>query len=297
LANASRHLRNMLRLRPLLSHGTRLCITLGCICLAAAIGVACAEPTAVSLPAGAIEWAPPARFALWWQMTESCSRRQGDLRAIKWYVVPNVTSIDLNGQRVQGETIGNRIILVDRFRLDGPLVRHEMLHALLPGTSGHPRDQFLLACDGVVVCEGACEKEAGGRIEPSEDAPELDPRDLLTRVEVTPQDPSVSRDSGAVAVIISITNPLATPAWVRLTPPGSDDVIGITFGVSIDYNDGSPRCCAYWGSTGVIGTRFPLAANETRRYVWDEQLWAGDYGIRGWFNADTAPRFVLNVGP
>ena len=297
MAKLSRHLRNVLQLRSFLSQSARVIFALACVCIATAIGVACAEPTAVTLPAGSIEWTPPARFALWWQMTESCSGRQGDLRAIRWYVVPNVASIDLNGQQVQGETIGHVIVLVDRFRLDGSLVRHEMLHALLPGSAGHPRDAFLVACDGIVVCDSVCESDAGGRTTPSPDAPELEPRDLLTRVEATPQDPSVSRDSGAVAVIISITNPLATPAWVRLTPPGSDDVIGITFGVSIDYNDGSPRCCAYWGSTGMIGTRFPLAANETRRYVWDEQLWAGDYGIRGWFNTDTAPRFVLKVAP
>jgi len=34
------------------------------------------------------------------------------------------------------------------------------------------------------------------------------------------------------------------------------------------------------------------------RLVWDEtMLVPGTYGINGWFNADTAPRFVVTVGP
>jgi len=280
-----------MRQRSQLMNVRAACSVLAFACVALVLAIACDVPTA-PLPAGAIEWTPPAKFALWWQMTESCSGRRGDLRAIKWYVVPNVSSIGLNGQSVQGETIGNRIVLVDRFRLDGSLVRHEMLHALLPGSAGHPRDAFLVACDGIVACDSVCEADAGGRTMPAPDAPELDPRDLSTRLDVVPLDPSVSRDSGAIAVIVSITNPLATPAWVRLdSAPDSS-----TFGICVDYNDGR-RGCGIWGKTGILGARFPLAANETRRYVWDEQLWAGDYGIRGWFNADTAPRIVVNVAP
>ncbi len=48
----------------------------------------------------------------------------------------------------------------------------------------------------------------------------------------------------------------------------------------------------------IEGMRFPLDAYETRRLVWDEtMLVPGTYGINGWFNADTAPRFVVTVGP
>ena len=193
-----------------------LSFMLGCAC-AATVAVACTDLT-YPLPDGAIQWTPPARFALWWRMTESCSGRQGDLRAVRWYVVPNATSIDVDGQQVHGETIGNRIVLADSHRLDGPLVRHEMLHALL-GVGGHPRDAFLVACNDVVACEGACETEAGGRPAPLEGATELAPRDLVTRVDVVPRPPAASQDSGAVAVIVSITNPRATPVWVRIPTP------------------------------------------------------------------------------
>ena len=271
------------------------CTLLVCTSVASLLAIACADATA-PLPTGAIEWSAPARFALWWQMTESCSGRQGDLRAIRWYIVPDAHSIDVGGKRVQGVTIGDRIVLAGAVRGNGPLVRHEMLHALLRGTSGHPRDAFLVACNDVVVCDSVCEAEAGGRSTPLSNAPELLPRDVATRVEVVPRQPAASQDSGAVAIIVSITNPLATPAWVRLEPPGSTDPVGSTYGIAIDYNDGG-GCCAYWASTATIGARFPLAAHETRRWVWDGDLSAGDYGVRGWFNADTAPRFVLNVGP
>jgi hypothetical protein len=277
------------------SRAAILCLMLGGIGAVVTSAMACTELTA-PLPSGAIAWSPPARFALWWRMTESCSGRQGDLRSIRWYIVPDAHSIEVEGDSVQGVTIGDRIVLAGAFRGNGPLVRHEMLHALLRGTSGHPRDAFLVACNDVVVCDSVCEADAGGRPTPPLDAPELLPRDVATRVEVVPGQPSASQDSGAVALIVSITNPLATPAWVRLEPPGSTDPVGSTFGIAIDYNDGG-RCCAEWANTAIIGARFPLAAHETRRWVWDGELSAGDYGVRGWFNADTTPRFVFDVGP
>jgi hypothetical protein len=261
----------------------------------AAIAVACTDILA-PLPNGATPWTPPAQFALWWRMTESCSGTQGDFRSIKWYIVPNVKSFDLDGQEVQGETIGtDRIVLVESMRLDGLLVRHEMLHALLRDT-GHAR-QFLNACNDIVACEGACEKEAGGRPVPPPDAPVITPRELNTRVEIVPRQPFASQDSGAVALIVSITNPLSTPAWVRLTPQAPGDPVSHTFGMAMDYNDPNPEGYGFKGYYFIEGTRFPLGANETRRLVWDDILPAGTFGFRGWFNADTSARLVVTVGP
>ena len=170
-----------------------------------------------------------------------------------------------------------------------------MLHALLRGVNGHPRDAFLVACNDVVVCDSVCEADAGGRPRPPADAPELLPHDVVTRVEVVPPQPAASKDSGAVAFIVSITNPSATPAWVRLVRSGSPDPIGLTFGLAIDYDD--TRGVMYWSQAGIGGTRFPLGPNETRRYVRDMDMSAGKYGVRGWFNADTTSRFVLKVSP
>ena len=271
-----------------------LCRVLGCTGVVVASAIACADVTA-PLPAGAIAWTPPARFALWWQITESCSKRQGDLGAIEWYIVPDASSIDVGGDRVQGVTMGDRIVLAGEFRLNGPLVRHEMLHALLRGTSGHPREAFLVACNDVVVCDRVCEADAGGRPSPPPDAPVLAPHDVAARVEVVPRQPAASQDSGDVAVIVSITNPLPTPAWVRLSPQDVGDPFSRTFGVMIDYGD--PRYISARGYDRIVGAHFPLAANETRRWVWDGNFGAGSYGIRGYFNDDTVPRFVLRVTP
>ena len=71
--------------------------------------------------------------------------------------------------------------------------------------------------------------------------------------------------------------------------------IGDTFGLAIDYAElGSVFVSA---QNSIMGARFPLGANETRRWVWDGDLSAGDYGIRGWFNDNTTLRFVQNVAP
>jgi hypothetical protein len=228
-------------------------------------------------------------------MTESCSGRQGDFRAIRWYIMPNASTFDLDGRQVVGATIGhNRIVLADEHRLNGSVVRHEMLHALLD-VSGHPRDAFQVTCGGVVACGSICEAEGGGRPVPGSDAPVLAPRDVAPRFEIVPRQPAFSQYRGAVAVIVSITNPLDTPAWVQLTPQAPGNPFSATFGVSVDYGD--PDNFGIEDYTWVEGTRFPLAARETRRWVWDGALATGSYGVRGWFNSDTLARFVLNVGP
>jgi hypothetical protein len=262
--------------------------------LIAALVIACSDATA-PLPTGAIAWNPPARFALWWQMTESCSGRQSDLRAIRWYVVPNATSIDFEGEQVQGVTLGtDRIVLADAFKMDGSLVRHEMLHALLR-VGGHPRDAFLVRCDGVVACVTTCETDAGGRPTPAPSAPEISPHDVATRIEVVPRQPSASRDDGAVAVIVSITNPRSTSAWVRLTPQAPGDQVSNTFGVAFDYDDDQRDFS--WSYDWTEETRFPLGPNETRRWVFDAILHQGRYGVRGRFNSDTTQRLVVSVSP
>ena len=267
-----------------------------CVCAIAALVCACSRPTAPGLPAGAVRWIPPARFSLWWQMTESCSKRAGDLGTVEWYVVPNAMTLDIGGERLHGYWIGtpNRIVLADARRLDGPLVRHEMLHALLQ-TIDHPRDPFLIDCDGIVSCDGACDVDTGGRASPPESASEVSTRDVRTRLDIAPGQPAQTLDQGAVALVVSITNPRSEPVWVRLTPQGASDPFSTTFGIAVDYED--PARIGTSAYTWITGSRFGLEPGATRRYVWDGQLPAGRYGIRGYFNIDTAPRIILEVAP
>ncbi|HKP15984.1 MAG TPA: hypothetical protein VJT85_07965, partial [Gemmatimonadaceae bacterium] len=85
---------------------------------------ACTLPSEPRLPPDAVPWTAPARFALWWRMTEACSGRSGDLRSIQWYVVPHAQMIEVAGERYHGYTFASpgRIVLADAHRLDGPLV-------------------------------------------------------------------------------------------------------------------------------------------------------------------------------
>src|SRR5687767_11977745 len=74
------------------------------------------------------------------------------------------------------------------------------------------------ACGGVVACNGVCALEAGLYGSPPASARELQPRDVDTRVDVLAPLPAEVADSGAAAVLITITNPRTEPVWVRLTP-------------------------------------------------------------------------------
>jgi hypothetical protein len=210
--------------------------------------------------------------------------------------VPNTTTLSYQGKQVDAYWISNpdRIVLADARRNDGPIVRHEMLHALLHH-SGHPRAAFLTACGGVVACAGECAVEAGGYASPPASAPELQPREVGTRVDVMSPTTAAALDSGAVAAMITITNPRAEPVWVRLTPRESGDLTYYTFGIVVDYDD--PARIAALSSESTTLDRFALGAGESRRWVWDGTLNRGRFGIRGYFNVDSAARQVISLGP
>lgn len=109
--------------------------------MSAAVLLGCGDPTAPGLPAGAVPMDAPTVYAEWWRLTESCSGLTGDFYAIQWYSVPGVLSFE-NG--IAGRWLPNgSIVLAGKHERDGPLVRHEMLHALRK-RGGHQRDAFVL---------------------------------------------------------------------------------------------------------------------------------------------------------
>ena len=257
--------------------------------------LSCELATDPGMPTGAVPLSAPARYKLWWEMTEACSGFRGDFDSVRWSVVPRAHTITVEGEEYNGywfEKAG-RIVLAGGSYLDGALVRHEMLHALSGG--GHPRVLYLERCNDIVACEGECEAQGGGRPVPSASAAAVLPRDVKTSVEVVPSAPAASVDSGAVAVIISITNPYDHDVWIQLTPfDALDPFASATFGVMLDYGDPSrPFLHEY---TGVEGTRFGLMAHQTRRYVEDVELSAGTVGMRAFFNVDTTERVTVIVG-
>lgn len=116
--------------------------------LAFFLGSCVAEPE-VDLPAGAVIFTPPAQYVQWWDATESCSERRGDMQRIEWYVVPGAATFPT----AQGEKVGIRIkagdritvVLAGQYQMHEMVVRHEMLHALL-AEPGHPDEYFTQRC-------------------------------------------------------------------------------------------------------------------------------------------------------
>ena len=259
------------------------------------LALACDSTTAPDVPSTAVPLTAPARFALWWRVTQACSGITGDFRSVSWYVVPNTGSLSYQGKKVNAYWIGDpdRIVLADSLRDSGPIVRHEMLHVLLH-RNGHPRSAFLEACGGVVACDGECALEAGVYGSTSASAPVLQPRDVGTRVDVLAPLPAEVVDSGAAAVLITITNPRAEPVWVRLTPRESGDFQFPTFGFVADYDE--PSRIAASAIEWSQADRISLDAGERRRWLWEGTLRPGRYGILGFFNVDSVARRVITVG-
>ena len=164
-------------------------------------------------------------------MVESCSARTAPFDNVSWYVIPGATRLSATEPDVQGEWFsgGNRIVLAGSFQLDGSLVRHEMLHALLGAhASDHPRDEFLGRCAGVVVCEGQCLRDAGAPPSPPEGTPVVPPDSLDIGAEITPAAPGASVAGGYFALTLTARNP-TSHAVVVLLPSSSLFVRAVTF--------------------------------------------------------------------
>jgi hypothetical protein len=118
------------------------------------------------LPSGALAFVPPPVYARWWAMTEACSGEAGDFTAVHWYHISG-NEFTWQGDLAGGLWLssGDRIVLADSGVESGPVVRHEMLHALLR-TRGHARDQFLGRCASMVECHEACVRDAGRWLAP-----------------------------------------------------------------------------------------------------------------------------------
>ena len=114
-----------------------------CVQLFAAVAFATACEHMIvdpAFPPTSVAFTPPPVYARWWDMTQSCSGITGSLAAVSWLVVPGTSDFQFKGQTVSGYwTAGsNSIVIADSVQLDGSVIRHEMLHALIKG-SGHPR--------------------------------------------------------------------------------------------------------------------------------------------------------------
>jgi hypothetical protein len=233
--------------------------------LCAALVLACDAPVAPVLVEGAERFDPPPVYDLWWDMTRECSGRPGVFGRLRWYYVPGAETITVNGRQVEGywSAAGNAIVLAEAAMLDGPLVRHEMLHALQSGTA-HPREFFLERCGGVVLCDGPCIDDAGPPPPADPFAARVTPDGLEIGVEIRPASPSGGVYGGFFAIVVTARNPRSDPVVVTLP--------ATTFGepsVSFEFRVESPVATsggrAPARDEGV--TRF--APGETKRQVFD----------------------------
>lgn len=254
---------------------------------------ACSHPTEPGFPSTAVALYPPAPYRLWWALTESCSRLTGNFDRVRWYVVPGGDRINVNGQLYDGEWFpqSNRIVLATPSIFRGGLVRHEILHALTR-SGEHSLKYFIEDCGGVVTCTDQCAREAGAPSEPPASAEEIAASDLLTSIRVDPTEPLVPSDSGWVALTVTVANSRVYPVWARLIPVDLGASASATFGYFLE--------CPYGCAGGseyefTFETRMGFFAGQARQLVFDRQLTAGDYAVRGFFNSDTTGPVMFRV--
>ena len=234
--------------------------------LAAPLLLGCERAVAPILVEGAERFQPPPAYRLWWELTQECSGRRGLFSRVRWYYVPGAVTIVVDGRRVEGYwSAPNTIVLAEAAMLDGPLVRHEMLHALQDG-DGHPREFFLDRCGGVVLCEGRCIEDAGPPpVGPA--APRVDPAALEVGLELRPRTPSLATYGGHFTVIVTARNPRseAVVATLPATPLGEPST---SFEYRVENVVGADGARARAWDESV--TRF--APGETKRHVFDVHL-------------------------
>lgn len=268
------------------------------VCVAAPVFVACSDAVAPALPPDAEVFSPPPVYSTWWKMTEACSALTGSLGAVTWYQTTQVVHDTHTGDVIAGYWVSgsNRIVLTSSVMMDGGIVRHEMLHALLQ-RGGHPRGQFLGNCAGTVDCEEACVADAGPYPTPPESPIAVGADGIEITLDVEPNTPTRAIDEGRFSLTVSARNKSAH--WVTVSPPAGVDAQR-TF--SFDVNSANSALAD--DRRAIDPSQKIFAPNETKRQVFDlvigdypftNQLIPGDYtgrgGFAGWWTADNS--FVI----
>jgi hypothetical protein len=249
---------------------------------------ACTWPT--DLPSSATPLTPPSIYARWWTMTEACSGHTRDFNAIRWYHTPGST-VQLNGADVSGfySHSGHYVVVTDAMVDNGAGVRHEMLHALLD-VVGHPRDQFLGACEDVVNCGGPCALDAGAWAPPAPYVSlSVDSMNVSSDVQLLPRETDGQR---WVVLTVTAMNPLSRA--IIAVPNGAHLSWGFNNGInsmSLPVEDSS---------------NLYFAANQTRSWLFEfrvaesEELYTlpiGDRFIDGGFGQNFTPFSKVTIVP
>jgi hypothetical protein len=231
--------------------------------------------TTEPLPDGSRRVSAPPVYQSWWSMTESCSGRTGPLATIDWYVVPGVAQFEHKGTFVSGywSSRDDRVVLAERAMLDGGLVRHEMLHALL-GHAEHTRDAFLERCGGAVVCLTGCLQDVGSAPVFGPTITRVSPGEMHIDVVVEPGQPQRSVDEGHFRLMVTVTNPRDDSVLVLL--PSSGDAPPASFNFLLNSGPTGLWFTEHAWDPGVT----VFAPGATRRAVFDFKLADRFDGIR-----------------
>ena len=255
---------------------------------------ACGNIVEPPLPAGAVPMAPLPQYTLWWKLTERCAARTSDLARVRWYVVPGVQF--LGSPTAQGEyyPLSHRIVLAGGFVDIPPLVRHEMLHAIL-GVGGHPAEAFQRDCGGVVACDAACLAD-GGKLPPADTSgPVVRPVDVDVSARVDSTQPSMARDSGWAAITVAIHNSRLTPVRVHLASLGQG--YWGAYGYDAAYCDNPTMVLGTSDHSVGYDSTIALGAGEAQLRVFDFAASGVCFIVTPFFADDTLPAIRIQPQP
>lgn len=266
---------------------------------AVAFATACDRIVDPELPTAATVFVPPPVYQKWWAMVETCSGVTRPLEDVTWFLVPLVSVFPLNNEFVSGYWTqrSNRVVLAGALRLDGSVVRHEMLHALIQ-MSGHPRSYFLGKCAGVVSCTSKCVSDAGPFPSASFEAPLVVADSIDVSVALIPGTPTVAVDSGVFSMVITAHNRASHPVTVALTT-----VNPFSFEISLSFYPGSRIVGGLIRDDPSVTT---FAADETKKQYFDfvignafenRTVARGVYRITGSYGSHSAILSLVTIGP
>jgi len=262
--------------------------------------VVCTNVTEPVLPKDAQQFSPPFVYSTWWNMTQACSQIAGSLNSVTWYTTDEIVHDLSSGEVIAGYWVAgsNRIVLNSSVKMDGGIVRHEMLHALIK-RSGHPRSEFLGNCAGTVDCERACVADAGPYPNPPETPLQVGSDSIENSLSVDPTTPSRAVDEGQFSITVLTRN--RTSHWVTVTPASGVDLLQ-TFSVDVNGANGANR----EDELSNDPSQRIFAPNEIKKHVFDfavgdspfgNQLPPGFYlvrgGFAGWWNATYPLQFTI----
>ena len=269
------------------------------ICAGAVLLVACTDIVEPPLPSDAEQFSPPSVYSKWWEMTEACSALDGSLGAVTWYRTNDIVHDTHSGDVIAGYWVSgsNRIVLTSSVEMDGGIVRHEMLHALIR-KGGHSRDQFLGKCAGTVDCEKACVESAGPYPTPSVPPIAVPGDSIEITLAVDPTTPARDISDGRFAMTVFARN--KTGRWITVVPTVGTDALQ-TFAIDVNGANGSNQS----DRRAVDPSQTIFAPHETKRQVFDlvigdypfvQLFLPGDYVARasfaGWWSSDFS--FVIS---